>query len=450
MGQIGGTAATGYAAATFIQVFVQLQWPSYQPSAHQTVLITALIIVVQGLANTFTVQLVAILNRISVWWLLIGLVVIVGALIVMPDHHQSASFVTHFENNTGFTSGLYGGMLGLLVTSWTSPGSTAASHVRGNGPRDGQRPEGDHPRHRLFGGRRAGPDAGAGLQHRRPTPGGRGRRAARADPHRRARLRTAKLMLLIVIGAMLFCGLANLTSNTRQIFAFSRDGAMLRLPLVALRLAAHPHAGEGGVARGRLLAGPWWCRAGGRTLAFTADRQRQRGRTLLAYAVPIFPGCGSATPSSPVPGIWAAGARPIGWLAVTWILLSSVLFMLPQARRSPSTPFQLRADRALRRRPAGGHGCGGSPRRAAIFQGAGQLAGVPTRSPRWIWSDRGEPSGSGGLGSYPGPGAWGRSRPRGGAACRPGPAPAMPRHWPRPIFVPRHAPKCWQRNRAPS
>ncbi|MBW8704839.1 hypothetical protein MBT84_35110 [Streptomyces sp. MBT84] len=48
MGQVGGAAATGY-AATFVQAFLDLQWSSWS-TAHRTVLITALIIVVQGLA----------------------------------------------------------------------------------------------------------------------------------------------------------------------------------------------------------------------------------------------------------------------------------------------------------------------------------------------------------------------------------------------------------------
>lgn len=36
----------------------------------------------------------------------------------------------------------------------------------------------------------------------------------------------AKVLLLVVVGAVLFCGPADLTGNTRQIFAFSQDGAM--------------------------------------------------------------------------------------------------------------------------------------------------------------------------------------------------------------------------------
>lgn len=49
VGQVGGAAATGY-AATSVQAFLDLQWSSYEPTAHRTVLIMALIIVVQGLA----------------------------------------------------------------------------------------------------------------------------------------------------------------------------------------------------------------------------------------------------------------------------------------------------------------------------------------------------------------------------------------------------------------
>lgn len=47
VGQVGGAAATGY-AATFVQAVLDLQWSSYEPTAHRTVLIMALIIVSRG------------------------------------------------------------------------------------------------------------------------------------------------------------------------------------------------------------------------------------------------------------------------------------------------------------------------------------------------------------------------------------------------------------------
>ncbi len=36
----------------------------------------------------------------------------------------------------------------------------------------------------------------------------------------------AKFLLLIVIGAQLFCGMSSVTANSRMIYAFSRDGAL--------------------------------------------------------------------------------------------------------------------------------------------------------------------------------------------------------------------------------
>ncbi|KAB1150805.1 amino acid permease [Streptomyces luteolifulvus] len=335
VGQVGGTAATGYAAATFVQAFITLQWPSYEPTAHRTVLITALIIVLQGLANTYTVHLVAVLNRISVWWLLTGLVIIVSTLIVMPDQHRSASFVTHFVNNTGFTSGLYGGLLGLLFTSWTFTGFDGSFHMS----EETVRATVNAPRGIT---RAIGYSAITGLIlvlalvlsiHDYDRVAG-----ASAPPVQilidGLGLGTAKALLLIVIGAMLFCGLANLTSNTRQIFAFSRDGAMpgsrwwhsvsprTRTPVKAVWLAV--------VCSLALVLPGWWSHT-----AFTAIVSVNVVGLFLAYAVPIFLRLRLGDEFQPGPWHLGRWGRPVGAVAVTWILLSSVLFMLPQA--SPIT-----------------------------------------------------------------------------------------------------------------
>jgi amino acid transporter len=335
VGQVGGTAATGYAAATFIQAFIALQWSSYVPTAHQTVLITALIIVLQGLANTYTVQLVALLNRISVWWLLIGLIVIVSTLIVMPDDHQSASFVTHFVNNTGFTNGLYGGMLGLLVTSWTFTGFDGSFHMS----EETVRATVNAPKGIT---RAIGYSAITGLIlmlalvysiHDYVQVAG-----SSAPPVQilidGLGMGTAKAILLIVIGSMLFCGLANLTSNTRQIFAFSRDGAMpgshwwhsvsprTRTPVKAVWLAV-------GCSVALVVPG-WWSHT-----AFTAIVSVNVVGLFLAYAVPIFLRLRLGDEFEAGPWNLGRWSKLVGWVAVIWIVASSVLFMLPQV--SPIT-----------------------------------------------------------------------------------------------------------------
>ncbi|OAR27650.1 amino acid permease [Streptomyces sp. ERV7] len=334
VGQVGGTAATNYAAATFIQAFVSMQWPSYDPTPQQTVGIAAVILVVQALANTYTVQLVAVVNRISVWWLLVGMVVIVAALTFKPSHHQSASFANHFVNTTGFSNGFYAAMLGLLVTSWTFTGFDGSFHMSEetvkatvNTPKGIMRA--------IIYSALAGLVLMLALVYAIRDYAG---EAGSAAPPVQILIDalgmgTAKLLLLIVIGAMLFCGLANMTSNTRQIFAFSRDGAMpgsrlwhsvslrTRTPVKAVWLAA---------ACSLVLIIPgWWSHT-----AFTAIVSVNVVGLYLAYGVPIFL---RLRLDDFEPGPWNLGrwGKPVAAVAVTWIALSSVLFMLPQT--SPIT-----------------------------------------------------------------------------------------------------------------
>ncbi len=339
VGQVGGTAATGYAAATFLQALIALQWPGYEPTGHRTVLLTALIIVAQGLANTYTVQLVAVLNRISVWWLLCGLVVIVTALVTVPDRHQPASFVTHFANNTGFTSGLYGGMLGLLVTSWTFTGFDGSFHMSEETVRATvNAPKG------ITRSIASSALAGLVLMCALVYSVRDYHRVAAADaPAVRVLtdavgLAAAKALLIIVIGAMLFCGLANLTSNARQIFAFSRDGAMpgsrwwhsvsprTRAPVNAVWLAV-------GCSLVLVLPG-WWSHT-----AFTAVVSVNVVGLFLAYGIPILLRLRLGDAFEPGPWNLGRWGRPVGTVAVGWIVLSSALFMLPHAAPVTMTSF---------------------------------------------------------------------------------------------------------------
>ena len=43
--------------------------------------------------NIFSSHLVALFNNISVFWHCVGVLVIIGILIIVPDNHQSADFV---------------------------------------------------------------------------------------------------------------------------------------------------------------------------------------------------------------------------------------------------------------------------------------------------------------------------------------------------------------------
>ena len=60
----------------------------------------------------------------------------------------------------------------------------------------------------------------------------------------------AIFVLLIVVGAQFFCGMASVTANSRMIYAFSRDGAVPGPQVVAHDQQAHAHTNQRHLARG--------------------------------------------------------------------------------------------------------------------------------------------------------------------------------------------------------
>src|SRR5258708_3224746 len=104
VGQVGVTAGIDFGLALFASSFLNLLF-GYPTAPPYVILIYAIALFLHGLLNTFGVRLVALLNDVSVWWHLVGVLVIVGALFLLPSHHQSVSFLfTHFSNNTLATS----------------------------------------------------------------------------------------------------------------------------------------------------------------------------------------------------------------------------------------------------------------------------------------------------------------------------------------------------------
>src|SRR3990172_2811250 len=91
------------------------------------------------LINVFDIRITSGLNMISAWWHMLGVAFIVGVLIVVPDQHQSLSYVfTDTVNASGYGSPsdnfsnpafwfVFG--LGLLMSQYTMTGFDASAHV---------------------------------------------------------------------------------------------------------------------------------------------------------------------------------------------------------------------------------------------------------------------------------------------------------------------------------
>jgi amino acid transporter len=329
-GQIGGTAATDFAAATFLQAWISMQWPGYTATLHNTVLIAAGLLVLHGLLNTFAVRTVGMINRISVWWLLGGVVVIAVTLAFAPTHHEPLNYAGAFVNNTGFSNGLYGGLLGLLVTSWTYTGFDGSFHMSEETQGAAtSAPKGITQSIRfsaifglvlvlslVYASQNWSKESSAGVPPAQVLVDAVG-------------LTGAKLLLLFPVVALLFCGLANMTSNSRQIWAFSRDGA---IPGSGLwhRLSARTHTPVAAVwlaaACSIVLTLPgWWNSA-----AFTAVVSVNVVGLFTAYGIPILLRLRLGGEFEAGPWNLGAKGRPIALLAVVWIVFSNILFMLPQ------------------------------------------------------------------------------------------------------------------------
>jgi amino acid transporter len=147
IGQIAVTAAIGYGLAVFGQVLFDL-WFSY--SSHMddwfgasfnmsTYILYAAFMLAALIINMLNIRLTSGLNMISAWWHMAGVVLIVGILIVVPDQHQSVSYVfTETVNNSGYGGGttslsnpafwfVFG--LGLLMSQYTITGFDASAHT---------------------------------------------------------------------------------------------------------------------------------------------------------------------------------------------------------------------------------------------------------------------------------------------------------------------------------
>src|SRR6476661_3257157 len=331
LGQVAVTAGIDFGCAFFINAFLNLTWGV--STAHWvTILILAIVLFVHGLMNQFGIRLVALLNDISVWWHVVGVLIIVGVLAFVPSKHASGSYVfSHIVNNTGWSSTFYVLLLGLLLAQYTLTGFDASAHMTEethNAARSG-------PRGivmsivvsvvagwiLLIGLTFAIQSYDSAVNTTTAVPPAQIFIDAVGDTG-------GKLLLLIVIVAQLFCGMASVTANSRMIYAFSRDGA---LPLSHLWHRINP--------RTRTPTAAIWLAAGGAFVlglpylwnitAYAAVTSIAVIGLYIAYVLPTFLRLRQGDAFEPGPWHLGRWSRPIGIIAVAWVVFITVLFMLP-------------------------------------------------------------------------------------------------------------------------
>jgi amino acid permease (GABA permease) len=337
LGQVAVTAGIDFGAALFINFLFSL-WFNVSVTTHwHTVLIFACVLFVHALLNQFGIRLVALLNNVSVWWHIAGVLIIVGAVtfgLKAGVHHASAKYVfTDLENLSGFHIGWWYILpVGLLLAQYTFTGYDASAHMTEethNAARSGPRGIVMSILISLIAGWVLLIGITFAIQKANYT----NEATAVVAP---AQIwidsigRTgAELLLLVAIGAQLFCGMSSVTANSRMIYAFSRDGALpgsafwhrvnkrTRTPTNAIWLAAG----------GALILGlPYlW-----NTAAYAAVISIATIGLYIAYVAPTFLRLRQG--NSFKRGPWHLGRWTylIGWTAVVWVGFITILFMLPQ------------------------------------------------------------------------------------------------------------------------
>jgi amino acid permease (GABA permease) len=332
LGQVAVTAGIDFGAAFFLNALLDLQF-GFSATPGHTILLFGLILLVHALLNSVGVKLVAKLNDISVWWHIVGVVFIVIVLAVVPDHHQSAGFVFgHFVNNTGWSSTFYVALLGLLLAQYTFTGYDASAHMTEE-THDAAR---SGPRGIVMSilvSLVAGWVLLIGLTFAIQSYDGALDSDTAVPPAQifidAVGSSLAKILLLVVVGAQLFCGMSSVTANSRMIYAFSRDGALpassfwhkinpkTRTPTNAIWLAA---------VGAFLLGLPYLWNA----TAYAAVTSIAVIGLYIAYVIPTLLRLLQGDRFQPGPWNLGRWSKPIGIVAIVWVVFITILFMLPQ------------------------------------------------------------------------------------------------------------------------
>ena len=88
LGQIGVIASVDYALAIFIAYFIRMFDDGYRLTVLGIFVIFLLVLIVHGVLNTFRIDLVKIMGDISVWWHVVGVVIIAGVLFIAPSNKR--------------------------------------------------------------------------------------------------------------------------------------------------------------------------------------------------------------------------------------------------------------------------------------------------------------------------------------------------------------------------
>jgi amino acid transporter len=338
VGQIAVTAAIGYGLAIFLTALLNF-WFNYPNTREWTLLTYGIVMLVAVTLNLFKVHLTALLNTVSAYWHMIGVVFIVLVLIVVPDHHKSLGYVFgHTINNSGFGGHNFGVFMfwyvfgqGLLMSQYTITGFDASAHMAEETARASRMAAvGMYMSvvvSVVFGWILLLAVTFAIPGADKPVLDAVGNAVIQIWQSSMSQ-NWAEILLFVCCVAQLFCLTASVTSASRMMFAFSRDGAVpghrLWRKVAANRVPTNAVLAIGVLSFALMIPTYWNAYTGylvGTSIAVIG--------LYIAFILPVI--LRYRKKDDWEPGAWSLGKhyKWIDPLAIAWVAFISLLFLLP-------------------------------------------------------------------------------------------------------------------------
>lgn len=335
LGQVAVTTGISFGLAGLISTTALIK-TSYVPTPGKTIGIYAAVLISHGVVNTFGVHILRYLNNTSILLHSAGITAFAIAVLAKAPTHQSAKFVfaTFYDGTGGWAeraSPAYVAACGALMSQYTLTGFDASAHLS----EETRKASWSAPigvissvgfsaifgffvlLSLLFSIQDF--DATLATEYKQPVVqilvdifGDDG---------------AVVLMCLIMI-CVWHCGLFSMTSNSRMMFAFARDGGIphffhkvddkFRSPIRTVWLAA---------TLSFCLALP----SLGSSVAFAAATSIATIGLYISYGIPILIGMIYASDFNARKGPFNLRglSRPIAFVAVAWIGFITIIFCLP-------------------------------------------------------------------------------------------------------------------------
>jgi amino acid transporter len=327
LGQFAITAAIDFGLSEFLAPLLGLGG-----SRGVVLALFAVLLALHALLNHVGVKVVAALNTISAWYHVVGVMVLVGAVLLFAPK-QPLRFLLQGAPPQP-TALLPGFLVGLLQAGWTFTGYDASAHASEE-THDAAR---NAPRGILTAILASAAAGWAMLLVITLAIGDLDAAVAAKNPFifvlEQALGAWGTALVWVAVGAMWFCGLASVTSNSRMLYAFARDGglprsadvakvsARWRTPFVAVWVSVAVAFSLGGLAE---FLAQWFADALSTIAALSTTA------LYVSYGLPVALALRARRRGWPRVGPWSLGKLgPLAnVVAVAWVVFMAVLMSLP-------------------------------------------------------------------------------------------------------------------------